>query len=73
MSIDLLFVFKLIFFFCFFVCFCFFLVQTIAKLERDKARFDRRLQQELSDRDAYFETLQRQLQTIAKVRVLSTC
>jgi chromosome segregation ATPase len=42
--------------------------ETIVKLERDKTRFDRRLQHELGERDAYFESLQRQLTSIAAER-----
>jgi hypothetical protein len=37
------------------------------ELERDKARFERRLQAELAERDAYFESLQQQLASISYV------
>jgi hypothetical protein len=42
--------------------------ETIAKLERDKVRFDKRLQSELVDRDAFLDSLQKKLETLTMER-----
>jgi hypothetical protein len=43
-------------------------VLLLTELERDRVKFDKRLQSELAERDAYLESLQRQLETLTTER-----